>query len=41
MATTSTKKRQEIGARIMSVRERLGYAPLQLAQLLGVSLDVY
>ena len=41
MATTSTKKRQEIGARLQSERERLGYAPLQIAQLLGVPLDVY
>ncbi|WP_295479175.1 XRE family transcriptional regulator [Sutterella sp.] len=41
MATTSTKKRQEIGVRLKSERERLGYAPLQIAQLLGVPLDVY
>ena len=41
MATTSTKKRQEIGERLKSERERLGYEPRQIAQLLGVPLDVY
>ncbi|MDO5530721.1 helix-turn-helix domain-containing protein [Sutterella sp.] len=41
MATTSTKKRQEIGARLRAERERLGYAPIQIAQLLGVPLEAY
>lgn len=41
MSTTSTKKRQETGARLRAERERLGYSPQQIAQLLGVPLDVY
>lgn len=41
MATTSTKKRQETGARLRAERERLGYAPRQIAQLLGVPLEAY
>ncbi len=41
MATTSTKKRQETGARLRQERERLGYTEQQIAQLLGVPLDVY
>ena len=41
MATTSTKKRQETGRRIREERERLGYTPQQIAQLLGVPIDVY
>lgn len=41
MATTSTKKRQETGERLRQERERLGYTPQQIAQLLGVPLDVY
>ena len=41
MATTSTKQRQDMGARLRLERERLGYEPRQIAQLLGVPLDVY
>lgn len=41
MATTSTKKRQETGRRLREERERLGYTPQQIAQLLGVPIDVY
>jgi transcriptional regulator with XRE-family HTH domain len=41
MATTSTKKRQETGERLRLERERLGYSPQQIAQLLGVSLAIY
>ena len=41
MATTSTKRRKEAGERLRSERERLGYAPRQIAQLLGVPLDAY
>ena len=41
MATTSTKKRQETGARLRYERERLGYSQQQIAQLLGVPLNVY
>ena len=41
MATTSTKKRQETGERLRFERERLGYTPQQIAQLLGVPLLVY
>lgn len=41
MATTSTKKRQELGARLRGERERLGYAQRQIAQLLGVPLEAY
>ncbi len=41
MATTSTKKRQDTGTRLREERERLGYSERQIAQLLGVPLDVY
>ena len=41
MATTSTKKRQETGARLRYERERLGYSQQQISQLLGVPLNVY
>ena len=41
MATTSTRRRQETGARLRTERERLGYAPRQIAQLLGVPLEAY
>lgn len=41
MATTSTKRRQDAGQRLKQERERLGYTPQQIAQLLGVPLDVY
>lgn len=42
MATAApSKKRAEIGARLKSERERLGYTAKQIAQLLGVTLDVY
>ena len=42
MATAApSKKRAEIGARLKSERERLGYTAKQIAQLIGVTLDVY
>ncbi len=42
MATSApSKKRAEIGARLKSERERLGYTAKQIAQLMGVTLDVY
>lgn len=42
MATRGpSKKRAEIGARLKSERERLGYTAKQIAQLMGVTLDVY
>lgn len=41
MATTISKARQEIGARLRTERERLRYSERQIAQLLGVPLDVY
>lgn len=41
MALTSTKQRQEIGARLRAERERLGYSELQIAQLLGIPIDTY
>ena len=42
MATAApSKKRAEIGARLKSERERLGYTARQIAQLMGVTLDVY
>lgn len=42
MATAApSKKRAEIGARLKSERERLGYTAKQIAQLMGVTLDVY
>ena len=42
MATAApSKKRAEIGARLKSERKRLGYTAKQIAQLMGVTLDVY
>ena len=42
MATAApSKKRAEIGARLKSERERLGYTAKQIAPLMGVTLDVY
>ncbi|MCG5030224.1 helix-turn-helix transcriptional regulator [Mesosutterella sp. OilRF-GAM-744-9] len=41
MALTSTKKRRDIGERLRSERERLGYTPEQIASLLGVPLEQY
>lgn len=41
MALTSTKARKEIGQRLCQERERLGYKPIQIAQLIGVPEDVY
>ena len=41
MATTTSKHRQEIGARLQAERLRLGYSVRQIAQLLGVPNDVY
>lgn len=42
MATSApSKKRAEIGARLKSERKRLGYTAKQIAQLMGVTLDVY
>lgn len=40
-AAAPSKKRAEIGARLKSERERLGYTAKQIAQLMGVTLDVY
>ena len=41
MTTTLAKHRQSIGARLAEERRRLGYSERQIAQLLGVPLDVY
>ena len=41
MSLTSTKTRKAIGERLRLERERLGYQPLQIAQLLGVTLEQY
>ena len=41
MTTTLAKQRQNIGARLAEERRRLGYSERQIAQLLGVPLDVY
>ena len=41
MTTTLAKQRQSIGARLAEERRRLGYSERQIAQLLGVPLDVY
>ena len=41
MALTSTKQRKELGERLQSERERLGYTQEQIASLLGVPLDQY
>ncbi len=42
MATlANSKQKQEIGSRLKSERERLGYSEQQIAQLLGVSQETY
>lgn len=41
MTTTLAKQCQSIGARLAEERRRLGYSERQIAQLLGVPLDVY
>ena len=41
MALTTTKQRQEIGARLKSERERLGFTERQIAQLLGIPIEQY
>ena len=41
MATVLAKRRREFGERLRTERERLGYTELQIAQLLGVPLEVY
>ena len=41
MATTTSKQRQEIGARLQAERKRLGYSVRQIAQLLGVNTETY
>ncbi len=41
MATTTSKQRQEIGARLQSERTRMGYSVRQIAQLLGVPNEMY
>ena len=41
MATVLAKRRREFGERLRTERERLGYTELQLAQLLGVPLEMY
>ena len=41
MGTVLAKRRREFGERLRTERERLGYTELQIAQLLGVPLEVY
>lgn len=41
MALTSTKTRKAIGERLRQERERLGYQPLQIANLIGVTEQEY
>ena len=41
MATVLAKRRREFGERLRTERERWGYSVLQIAQLLGVPLEVY
>ena len=41
MATVLAKRRREFGERLRTERERLGYTELQIAQLLGVPLEMY
>ena len=41
MATVLSKRRREFGERLRTERERLGYTELQIAQLLGVPLEMY
>ncbi len=40
-ALANSKQKQEIGSRLKSERERLGYSEQQIAQLLGVSPETY
>ena len=41
MATVLAKRRRDFGERLRTERERLGYTELQIAQLLGVPLEMY
>ena len=41
MATVLAKRRRQFGERLRTERERLGYTELQIAQLLGVPLEMY
>ena len=41
MATVLSKRKREFGERLRTERERLGYTELQIAQLLGVPLEMY
>lgn len=41
MATVLAKRHREFGERLRTERERLGYTELQIAQLLGVPLEMY
>ena len=41
MVTALSKRRREFGERLRTERERLGYTELQIAQLLGVPLEMY
>lgn len=41
MVTVLAKRRREFGERLRTERERLGYTELQIAQLLGVPLEMY
>ena len=41
MATVLAKRRREFGERLRTERDRLGYTELQIAQLLGVPLEMY
>lgn len=41
MATALSKRRREFGERLRTERERLGYTELQIAQLLGIPLEMY
>ena len=41
MATVLAKRRREFGERLRTEREGLGYTELQIAQLLGVPLEMY
>lgn len=41
MATVLAKRRREFGERLRTERERLSYTELQIAQLLGVPLEMY
>lgn len=39
--TTVSQKRKDIGSRLKSERERLGYSDRQIAQLMGIPLNAY